>query len=85
MASETLLDLEATGKHVDDAGDFAETDYRTARNVGYVDCAVERKKVVLAERKDVDVADYYDFGMIFVEFGIAEDLLDRLSVAVCQG
>lgn len=81
LLSETLLDLEPTREHVDDAGDFTETDDFLVWDVADVDFAREGEQVVLAEGVALDVFhDDHAIGICREECAV-DDFLQILIVS----
>src|SRR4051794_32373083 len=52
-----LLDLKASGKHVDNPGDFAKAYNLPGWKIGDMGFAVKRQHVVLAEAEKLDIFD----------------------------
>jgi len=84
LAGEALLNLEAAGKHIDEARDFAKADDALIRQIGYVALAEERQKMVLAEAEEFNVLDDYHFVVSNAEGRAIENIFRVLVVAAGQ-
>ncbi len=57
LRGEPFLNLQAAGEEFDQPRDFAEADYFSVGDVGYVHLAEKRKQMVLAEAEHLDIFD----------------------------
>jgi len=76
-----LLDLEAAGKDVDDAGDLGETDYFAVGDVCYVRPADDREHMVFTHGIKLDISDKYHFIVAGSKKGLIEYLARIPGVA----
>src|SRR6185437_5354292 len=81
LLGEPLLHLQAARKHLDDARELGEPYDLVVRDVRDVRLAEEGKHVMLAQRIELDVAHHDHARVLFLEHGIANDVLHALVVA----
>src|SRR4029077_7186169 len=84
LSCEPLLHLQSTGKYVHKARNLTEANYFTLGNVGNVDLANTRQKVVLAEAEHFDVLDDHHLVVSHVEHRAQQSFLGVLMVAFGQ-
>ena len=77
-----LLDLQAVGIYVDNAGYLAEPGDVSVGNVGHMSLAVEGQHVVFAEGEEVDVLDDDHLRVVLLEECASEYLMGILGVAL---
>jgi len=82
LGGETLLHLQAAGKDLDQAGQFAESDDLAVGDVGDVHLAEKRQHVVLAHAEHFDVFDDHHLIVIDGEERVVDDVGGLLGVAV---
>src|SRR5882757_9143128 len=78
LRGQMLLGLQAAGKDVGEACQLGEPDHPFDRRIGDMRLAIERHHVVLALRRELDVADQHE---IVVAGGLAEGAVEHLGRA----
>ncbi len=83
LARHALLDLQAAGVHVDDAGNFGEAEHPAVWNVGNVSAPNEGQHVMFAKAIEFDIA--YDDHFIVLDFedGVVDESF-CIDVVACE-
>lgn len=81
LCGEALLYLQSARKYVHQAWNLTEPDHSPSRNIGDVDLAEKRQKVVFAETKHLDILDDDHLVIRHIEQSSVQDLSGILMVS----
>ncbi len=84
LHGELLLDLQPSGKYINNTGHFRKPDHFALWNVGDVRLSNKRQKVMLTQRIKLDVFDKNDLTCIGLVDRIVNDVVQILSIPVGQ-
>ena len=84
LPAEVFLDLQAACVHVDDAGDFRQTEYLAVGDIGDMGLADKGQQVVFTQRVQLDVLHQHHFAVVGAEQRAVGDFFEGLLIALAQ-
>jgi hypothetical protein len=84
LACQSFLYLQALGVQFGNPGELGQTENLAVGNVSNMDATGKRDHVVFAQTMNVNVADHYHFGVIFVKDCAVGDVFRAFVVALAH-
>src|SRR4051812_12057801 len=81
---EILLDLEAPGKHIDDARHLRQTNDFAVRDISDVSFPDKREQMMFAHGVELDVLHQNDFARFGLEQSIVDEIIEALTITCRQ-